>query len=406
MILKNRLFVPVLIRLSNPVFSFLSVYLITNFIDVETYGDFTKYLQFTIVLSTFSLLGYNSKIQRELLESNNNNRGLLFWEIFFDLLPKSILVSLGLTFILYLFFEIENFTLFLIFVASLFKCFSDLTSESLFVTNKLLGSILNNVTPQIIFTLLLIFGVYFEFIINYFHILCVYIISYMISLILSLLVYRKSLDFKFIKVSLTKTHFNLFIFSITILTVINTNLFYFLSEYLNINSIEVSVYSVYFKICSIVVVSLSLLNSLLATNFSSGNKNALRNFKKFQKINIPMIIFVSIILLLFKTRFDELFNTTNLYSDSFVFYILILTSNLINGISGPVLLVLIMRGRESFIFYLLCINLFISIITSVIGYQFLGLIGIGISLLISSITINFTSYVSAMKSLKNNEIKL
>jgi len=178
MILKNRLFVPVLIRLSNPVFSFLSIYLITNFIDVETYGDFTKYLQFTIVLSTFSLLGYSSKIQREILSIKSNKRGFLFWEILFDLLPKSILVSFGLTFILYLFFEIDNITLFLIFLASLLKCFSDFTSESLFVINKLKASILNNITPQIIFTLLLIFGVYFEFINTYNDILYQYIVSY------------------------------------------------------------------------------------------------------------------------------------------------------------------------------------------------------------------------------------
>jgi O-antigen/teichoic acid export membrane protein len=405
MILKNRLFVPVLIRLSNPVFSFLSVYLITNFIDVETYGDFTKYLQFTIVLSTFSLLGYNSKIQRELLESKRNNRGLLFWEILFDLLPKSILVSFGLTFILYLFFEIDNITLFLIFLASLLKCFSDFTSESLFVINKLKASILNNITPQIIFTLLLIFGVYFEFINTYIDILYQYIVSYFFTLLISLSQYKKYFFFKYLKLSINNIHFNSKLFLISIITIINTNLFYFLSDFLGMTKTEVSVYSVYFKICSIVVISLSLLNSLLATNFGINNHRALINFKKFQKINIPFTIIVSILLLLFKPIFDQIFNTKGLYSESFFFFLLILLAQLINAISGPVGMVLIMRGRESILFYLLSMNFFISVTTSILGYNFFNLIGFGFSILISSIIINFTSYIIAIKSLRQNEKK-
>jgi hypothetical protein len=75
----------------------------------------------------------------------------------------------------------------------LLKCFSDFTSESLFVINKLKASILNNITPQIIFTLLLIFGVYFEFINTYIDILYQYIVSYFFTLLISLSQYKKYL---------------------------------------------------------------------------------------------------------------------------------------------------------------------------------------------------------------------
>ena len=207
------------------------------------------------------------------------------------------------------------------------------------------------------------------------------------------------------KLSINNIHFNSKLFLISIITIINTNLFYFLSDFLGMTKTEVSVYSVYFKICSIVVISLSLLNSLLATNFGINNHRALINFKKFQKINIPFTIIVSILLLLFKPLFDQIFNTTGLYSESFFFFLLILLAQLINAISGPVGMVLIMRGRESILFYLLSMNFFISVTTSILGYNFFNLIGFGFSILISSIIINFTSYIIAIKSLRQNEKK-
>ncbi|MBB6458896.1 oligosaccharide flippase family protein [Flammeovirga kamogawensis] len=375
-----------LIKISSIALATLFSIIIARFFTPEIVGIFNLSMSYLNIISLITLIGTSEII----LSSNNkdtfnqNSKIISFNSIIYS--------TVSFVTLLIIYFFIKNkFIISIAFLSITILPYNliQYNSNYMKINGYLFKSIFINDPLINLFRIVILFLTYIVFEISFESILFIYISSIILTFCYSYWINKNDLSLNIKKKEILKFYKKTYKFTLNngIIIISNSLDIILLSALSSIY--DVGIYSIIIKITLIYNVTLNIINSTFTYQFKNNINNKVEIEKITKKTSLLLVSF-GCILYIITLFFGDLI--LSIWGDEYKsgYYPLIILSfgYLINLISGPVSLILILKNEQNYLLRTSIINLIINLIGNIFLINFFGLIGACISTTISMCYLN------------------